>query len=1097
MRPVLDRLAPPLNHGTDAEVLARFIQDRDEAAFAHLVRRFGPLVMGVCRRVLGNLPEAEDAFQATFWALARRAGSIRNPKTLPAWLHAVAVRTSRRALRRMVSPIAPVTEPVARDDPFADASWREIRQRLDEEVRRLPAKLRLPLLLCYFEELTRDEAASRLGWSLSTLKRRLETARSRLRLRLIRRGIAPGLLGAVTLLSNQLTARVPANLETTSIGLVQQTPSAVIRALAATGPGIKLWMAVAIAAAGLGWCIVTVAGSGAPPTAKEPSPKAPSAEKPNEAAVAESLPPGAVARIGTSRYRASSGFWFGSFSKDGRWLASGTNGVEIWDLNTGIPRQIMPVRHNTVPRPTLSPDGKLVAVFDGGPGVHLFDRATGKELLTLCEKEAFNDCLFSPDGQRVIALRYRDTPITKGFDLNGKELFSRRPDGDRTDEWDDRLVYHVIGTGLTPTGRPGPITLRVVEVETGKELRKLETTADDYYVEPEENGFRTGIRDSTLSRNRIAVAPDLSNIAYLRADLSLGIVSLTPGSKPRPVELPKDFRPARIWFSPDGKDLFTSNHGGGIVRSDPATGKLVTTFGGHGNGVGQWHIGKAGKVMTTTGQDGRIARWDLTTNKEIPLATGGFQSAVQVAFTPDGTRLIVGDRGGIIEVCSADGKPLYAVPGADGSWSAFAISPDGRTLVVTRGEGKILWWDLIAAKELETTKIPGPVPDQHYHSIGDMAFMPNGRRLVCSKHDATLFAVDTETRKEVWRIGTPTDKDWDAAVGLGVSVDGRHIARGLRRGGRTGDWGYGLQIVDVANGRPVRIIDVSESRGKEGLPDLKDVRYTSDGRFVVLVSLNGHVQVRWADTLAEFSSWMTGGKYSIALGISPDGRTVLTGDDAGITKLWETLTGKPLASVAGHRGTVCSVAASPDGRHLVTGGIDKVAYVWDVKPKSPTPANPIELLSSDDAADAREAIWALATDPDGPKKLRERFKPVEDPKPEFIRGWIADLDHPIFANREAASKALADAGIRIEPAIRKTLSDKPTAEARERLEKILRGIDRKPTRTDVLHSRAVHVMELVNTEAARKVLEEWAGGVAGAWLTVDAKSALERLRARK
>src|SRR5262245_1976927 len=97
MRPVFDRLVPELHPGTDSEALLKFARDRDEAAFAHLVRRFGPLVMGVCKRVLGNRPEADDAFQATFWVLARRAGSIRNPKTLPAWLHAVALRTAQRA----------------------------------------------------------------------------------------------------------------------------------------------------------------------------------------------------------------------------------------------------------------------------------------------------------------------------------------------------------------------------------------------------------------------------------------------------------------------------------------------------------------------------------------------------------------------------------------------------------------------------------------------------------------------------------------------------------------------------------------------------------------------------------------------------------------------------------------------------------------------------------------------------------------------------------------------------------------------------------------------------------------------------------------
>jgi WD40 domain-containing protein len=274
-----------------------------------------------------------------------------------------------------------------------------------------------------------------------------------------------------------------------------------------------------------------------------------------------------------------------------------------------------------------------------------------------------------------------------------------------------------------------------------------------------------------------------------------------------------------------------------------------------------------------------------------------------------------------------------------------------------------------------------------------------------------------------------------------------------------------------------------------------DARYTPDGRFIVLVSRNGHVQVRHADTLAEVSSWTTGSKYAISLGLSPDSRLVLTGDDNGTVQVWELLTGKMVASFRGHRGTVASVAASPDGKLLATGGYDQVAYTWGLKPV-PLPDRPLDALTGDDARRAWEATWALAADPDGPMRLRERFPPNKEPSPETIRGWIADLDHPTFARREAAETALAKAGRFSEPAVRKALEGKPTAEARQRLEKVLAGISHRPTPEDVVHSRAVHAMELASTEAARKVLAEWAAGAEGAWLTVDARAALERLRGR-
>src|SRR5207245_11412642 len=130
----------------------------------------------------------------------------------------------------------------------------------------------------------------------------------------------------------------------------------------------------------------------------------------SEESAADTLPPNAIARNGSTRYRADQAFWFGSFSKDGRWFVSGTDGVELWDLDTGLRHQVMPVRNNTVPRPRLSPDGSRIAVLDGGPGIHLFDRATGKELLTL-GTDTFQECRFTPDGKRVIAQRSLQSPV--------------------------------------------------------------------------------------------------------------------------------------------------------------------------------------------------------------------------------------------------------------------------------------------------------------------------------------------------------------------------------------------------------------------------------------------------------------------------------------------------------------------------------------------------------------------------------------------------------------------------------------------------------------------------------------------------------------
>jgi RNA polymerase sigma factor (sigma-70 family) len=195
----------------DRHLLERFTAGRDEAAFAELVRRHGPLVLGVCRRLLRDPNDADDAFQATFLVLARKAGSISNRESVGGWLYQVAHNTAlkarlsaaaRRRRERRVGARPPA-------DVLDEVTGRELLTVLDEELTRLPKRLRVPLVLCHLEGRTRDEAARELGWSLGTLKRRLDEGRGILRARLEQRGLA---LPAALLAVSAATATVPAAL---------------------------------------------------------------------------------------------------------------------------------------------------------------------------------------------------------------------------------------------------------------------------------------------------------------------------------------------------------------------------------------------------------------------------------------------------------------------------------------------------------------------------------------------------------------------------------------------------------------------------------------------------------------------------------------------------------------------------------------------------------------------------------------------------------------------------------------------------------------------------------------------------------------------
>jgi RNA polymerase sigma factor (sigma-70 family) len=181
---------------SDEALLERFLDARDELAeraFTALVHRHGPMVRGVCRRVLRDPADASDAFQATFLVLARRAGSVRVGGSLAPWLHGVSVRVARRVravtLRRNGRERTNVETPEipGRDQRDLD----DLRAVIDEELRRLPGRYRSPLVLFYLEGLSHEEAAGRLGCPVGTVRSRLARGRDLLRDRLTRRGLAP------------------------------------------------------------------------------------------------------------------------------------------------------------------------------------------------------------------------------------------------------------------------------------------------------------------------------------------------------------------------------------------------------------------------------------------------------------------------------------------------------------------------------------------------------------------------------------------------------------------------------------------------------------------------------------------------------------------------------------------------------------------------------------------------------------------------------------------------------------------------------------------------------------------------------------------
>ena len=193
---------------SDALLLARFVDQWDQGAFRDLVGRHGPMVLGVCRRILRDPHAAEDAFQATFLLLARKAGSVRKRESVGPWLCGVARRVAFEsrgvASRRRVSVHADPEAPAVDDHDHLERD--ELHAALHEELGRLPEKYRDPLVLCYVEGLSHEAVSRRLGWPIGTVRVRIARGRDLLKARLIRRGLTP----AAALLAFSLLPRTAA-----------------------------------------------------------------------------------------------------------------------------------------------------------------------------------------------------------------------------------------------------------------------------------------------------------------------------------------------------------------------------------------------------------------------------------------------------------------------------------------------------------------------------------------------------------------------------------------------------------------------------------------------------------------------------------------------------------------------------------------------------------------------------------------------------------------------------------------------------------------------------------------------------------------------
>jgi RNA polymerase sigma factor (sigma-70 family) len=906
----------------DAELLARYAGQRDEAAFAALVRRYGGLVFSVASRQLPDRHEAEDVFQATFLALARSASRLGRRASLANWLYTVALRLARkarlRATRRAAREQTAPRQPAPSPDPLAEMTARELLRVLDEELARLPERYRQPLLLCGVQGLARDETARRLGWSGAVLKGRLERGRRLLADRLARRGLGP----TAPVLGLLAVAAVPEDLLASTAALAAAPWSSSLPAGVAALAAAPRRCLLAVLALG---SLLTALGLGLSlrPAADMPAaapPPALVAVQPDPAPVDDPLPKGSTLRFGTSLFRQGTAIERLAVSPDGkiavaagglRWSSRGH--ARAFDLATGRVRYTLGL--GLLEAVAFSPDGTLLAALDGG-NLHLFDAATGKALRKIAlppHRTLFGILIFAPDSKSVAtseggvvhlvdldkaevvrSLAHQQIVFAGAFSPDGKLLAA---DGY---EYDNQVYF-----------------TRLWDVASGKEVRRFK-------------GGRSGLRT-------LAFCPDGKTLAG--GGDSDGVFRLwdVATGKERHAMPTDGTRINSIAFTRDGQAVAAA--GRSIRLYDPATGRERLRIDQAAVGL---HFTADGKTLTAA-VGGLIRRWDAATGKPLTPDAHCNGPVDQILTTPDGRRLIAHDETGAAHIWDAvTGKHLR---GLAMSWQRMALSPDGRLLAWLVADtapyerSRIRLYDLTAEKQLDD--FPAAVGDAH-----DIHFGPDGKTLLTvdrgsgpsARGRGVVRLWDVAVRKELRTFkAVPPDNGglWQTAPWTSaLSPDGKVLAVGYRRADHT---------TARAAAVPVRLWDVATGKELHELTghrdEVADLAFSPDSRLVVSCGRGGVFvwEVVTGRRIPQLPQGLPGKAGNVAF--SRDGRMLAAASGEGI-RLWEVGTwGQRTTLQGGHRDGVLSLHFAADNR-LYSGSADTTVLAWDVYARPTTDATP-------------------------------------------------------------------------------------------------------------------------------------------------------------
>jgi WD40 repeat protein len=795
------------------------------------------------------------------------------------------------------------------------------------------------------------------------------------------------------------------------------------------------------------------------------------------------LPPGAIARLGTLRFRRTDAErlrWVEFLPGDKEIFAAYEHSASFWDATTG--REKRRLGHEGAWL-ALSSDGKCAAC--GAKGlVRVMDLVTGKTVRSFkAEVDEVPSAAFSPD-DRMLAV--------------GEEK---------------QVALWELSSGKLRTRLRGPHKGRVVSLSFSADGRRLASAC--HRCEGCVWDLPSGKPWRKFGADSVILSPDGKRLvasggfSWLR---SLDFLDLE-ADKPLPAPEAKIGGFVSGSFSPDGHLLYVTMdrfHSGSTLVWDLHRKKSRLEFAGPVVG-----LSRNGQTLALQTDEHGFRLIEATTGKDPRPSPGCGENAFYcVVFSPDGSTVLTAvDSGVFRRWCAATGEELRHLPVGDMTPERVSFSPDQKVMGIIDRNNFLALWDVASGKRLcqwgrnpEEERLTFHA-DPRWSSGGDgflsaegalaVRFASDKQSLALAVSDGTVRFWDPVKGKELGRVRPQTREKTilHPKTPAIFSPDGNRLAQLLYVG-----YKEAVVIWEVSTGKVIHQHNLTNG-GSVPIRDTHKLFISRDEQMLVVAR----------EDTASFRDLATGSElwqtpcltWYRPVELSPDGRWLACSGNENSVLLYEMATGKEAACWKGHEGDIKGISFSPDGRRLATLSGDGTGLIWNLT-HIPVPATATtnevlwQSLAASNATRARQALLTLATRPEEAVALAgKRLRPApRSALPGRIMALVTRLDSKELAERNKAGAELAGLGPEASPVLRSVLAGRPSAEVRRRVEPVWQKLARSPSAEQLLAMRAVALLEMVGTPAAQRVLEDLAAGAAEARLTQEAKAALQQLARR-